>query len=46
MTKFDDFLDEFKKSKEGKDYELASGGKTYIIHSEELKKILRKALSK
>jgi hypothetical protein len=46
MTGFDDFINEFKKFKEGKDYKLANEGKNYVIHSEELKKSLREALSK
>lgn len=46
MTGFDDFTNEFKKFKEGKDYEFANGGKSYVVHSEELKKSLREALSK
>jgi hypothetical protein len=46
MTGFDDFINEFKKFKEGKDYKLTNEGKNYVIHSEELKKSLREALSK
>ena len=46
MTGFDDFINEFKKFKEGKDYKLTNEGKNYVIHSEGLKKSLREALSK
>jgi len=46
MTKFDDFINELEKFQKEKDYQLANGGKTYVIHSEELKKNLRQALNK
>jgi len=45
MTKFNDFIKEIKKFKENEDYQLSNDGKKYIIHSEELKKSLRKVLS-
>ena len=44
MTRFDDFIKEFKKFQEGTDYKFSN--KTYVIHSEELKKNLREVLSK